>query len=174
MNLIPILQSSPVIVIHTAAALVAFLAGPVAILRRRRDIWHKAAGWLWVGAMLITALTGLMIFEIRLIGPFSPIHALCLLVLLMLWRGVAAIRAGRRIEHGRTMVQMHLYGMGIAGLFTMLPGRRMNAVLFGGDSWAGFAIAALAFAALAVWLWRAQPRLPSASGGVASGTAGAG
>lgn len=163
MTLIPILHSSPVIVIHTAAAVIAFLAGPVAILRRRRDIWHRAAGRAWVAAMLVTALTGLMIFEIRLLGPLSPIHALCLLVLYMLWRGVTAIRAGRRIDHGRTMVQMHLYGMGIAGLFTMLPGRRMHAVLFGGESWAGFAGAALAFTALAVWLWRAQPPLRAAT-----------
>ncbi|MFN3970529.1 MAG: DUF2306 domain-containing protein [Gemmobacter sp.] len=157
MTLDPVLQSGPVIALHTGAALTAFAAGPVAILRRQRDMVHKTAGYLWVGAMVVTALTALGIFELRLIGPLSPIHALVVVTLIMLWRGVAAIRGRRVVDHARTMVQLYLYAMGVAGLFTLLPGRRMNAVLFGGDSWAGFGLAAMAFAALAWWLWNAQP-----------------
>ncbi len=159
MTLDPILTSGPIIAIHSVAALTAFVAGPVAVLRRRRDLIHKTAGYVWVVAMLLTALTGLGIFEIRLIGPFSPIHLLPLLVFWMVWHGVTAIRAGRVVDHGRTMVQLHLWSMGVAGLFTLLPGRRMNMVLFGGESWAGFAISAALFAVFARWLWNAQPAL---------------
>jgi len=153
----PILQSGPAIALHGLAATAAFVCGPVAILRRRRDLIHKLAGWTWVAAILATALSGLFIFELRLIGPFSPIHLLPLLVAVNLWRGVAAIRAGRVVAHGRTLVQLHLYAICIAGLFTLLPGRRMHAVLFGSDTWPGFALVAVAFALYAVWLWRAQP-----------------
>ncbi|MFN6977325.1 MAG: DUF2306 domain-containing protein [Gemmobacter sp.] len=162
-TLAPILGSGPVIVVHTAAAILALAVGPVAILRRRRDRWHRLAGRVWVASMAITALSALAIFEIRLIGPFSPIHLLPFLVAAMLWRAVAAIRAGRVAEHGRTMAQLYIWSMGVAGLFTLLPGRRMHAVLFGGDSWAGFAVAAVLFAALAAVLWRAQPPVPRAT-----------
>lgn len=154
----PILYSGPVIAVHSFAALLAFAAGPVAILRRRRDLVHRVAGWLFVGAMLVTSATAMAIFEIRLIGPLSPIHALPILVVVTLWQSIAAIRAGRVIEHGRAMTQLYIWSMGVAGLFTLLPGRRMNAVLFGGDSWTGFAVAAVIFAGFAVWLWSAQPR----------------
>ncbi|WP_114966021.1 DUF2306 domain-containing protein [Alkalilacustris brevis] len=157
MNPDPIIYSTPLIQLHIWAALVAFGIGPFAILRRRRDVWHRVAGHVWVAAMVVTSLTALGIFEIRLIGPFSPIHLLALLVPVMLWRAVAAIRAGRRVQHARTMTQLYIMSMLVAGGFTLLPGRRLNAVLFGGDSWTGFAVAALLLGCLSVWLWRAQP-----------------
>ena len=157
MDFEPITGSGPLIVLHTLASLLAFVIGPVAILRRRRDWLHRQAGHLWVAAMVISAVTALGIFEIRLIGPLSPIHLLPFLVAFMLWRAVRAILAGDMVTHGRTMTQLYIWSMGVAGLFTLLPGRRMNAVLFGGDSWAGFAAATVVFAALALILWRAQP-----------------
>lgn len=157
MTFIPILASGPLITLHTVAALVAFLVGPVAILRRKRDALHRVAGYIWVVAMGVTAVTALGIFEIRLIGPLSPIHALPLLVAFMLWRAIRAIRAGDVVTHGRSMTQLYIWSMGVAGLFTLLPGRRMNAVLFDGQSWPGFWLAAALMAALALLLWRAQP-----------------
>jgi len=160
MTLEPILLSEPLIRVHTFAALIALVVGPLAILRRKRDIVHRSAGYLWVGAMLTTAVTALGIFEIRLVGPFSPIHLLALFVLVMLVRAIAAIRARRVVEHGRIMVQMYVWSMCVAGMFTLLPGRRMNAVLFGGESWAGFVLAAIIMGAVGIMLWRAQPRDP--------------
>ncbi len=154
----PILGSSPLIQIHTVAACIAFLLGPVVILRKRRDRVHRIMGTVWVAAMLATAVTALGIFELRIIGPFSPIHALSGLVGLMLWRGVRAIRAGRVVAHGRIMAQLYIWSMGIAGLFTLLPGRRMHQVLMGDAGWPGFALAAAAFAIGAYVLWSAQPR----------------
>ena len=157
MTLYPLLHSAPLIQIHTVAALLAFVLGPVVILRRRRDRLHRLMGYVWVTAMVVTALTALGIFEIRLIGPFSPIHALSLLVAVNLWRGVRAIRAGRVVEHGRMMAQLYIWSMGVAGLFTLLPGRRMHLVLLDGTGWIGFGVAACLFALGAVVLWRAQP-----------------
>ncbi|MCC5999371.1 MAG: DUF2306 domain-containing protein [Pararhodobacter sp.] len=158
MTVDPILASGPVILIHTVAAVVAFVVGPFSILRRRRDALHRAAGYTWVVAMVIAAVSALGIFELRLIGPLSPIHALPFLVGFMLWRAIRAIRAGNLIEHGRMMTQLYIWSMGVAGLFTLLPGRRMNAVLFDGQSWVGFGFCALAMAGLAWLLWCAQPK----------------
>jgi uncharacterized membrane protein len=160
MILTPLFDAGPLIAAHTLAATAALLIGPVAILRRRRDRLHRWAGYAWVAAMVIASGTALGIHEIRLVGPFSPIHLLVGLVAVNLWRAIAAVRAGRIVEHGRTLAQLYIWTMGVAGAFTLLPGRRMNAVLFGGDSWAGFALGAAVLAVLAVVIWRAQPPLP--------------
>lgn len=158
MTLDPILHSSLLIQIHTLAACLAFVLGPFVILRRRRDRTHRALGYAWVSAMAVTALTALGIFELRLIGPFSPIHGLSVFVCFMLWRAIRAIRSGKVVDHGRIMVQIYIGSMGIAGVFTLLPGRRMHAVLLDGYGWPGFWIAAVAFAFGAIYLWSAQPR----------------
>ena len=158
MTLDPILHSSLLIQIHTLAACLAFVLGPVVILRKRRDRTHRLLGYGWVSAMAITATSALGIFELRLFGPFSPIHGLSLFVAFMLWRAVQAIRAGQVVKHGRIMVQVYIGSMGIAGLFTLLPRRRMHAVLLDGYGWPGFWFAAVIFALGAAYLWSARPR----------------
>ncbi len=165
MTLAPILLSNWIIQLHTLAACLAFVLGPVAMLRRSRDGLHKLAGYGWVLAMAVTAITALGIFELRVIGPFSPIHALSGLVGVMLWLGLRDIRAGRVVAHGRRMVQLHIWTMGVAGLFTLLPGRRMHDVLLSGTGWLGFAGAAVIFGVGALFLWQAQPRANAARSG---------
>lgn len=139
----PLLAAPPPIQIHAAAAIGAVLLGPVALLRRSRDIWHKVAGRLWVAAMAVTALSSFWIGEMRLLGPFGPIHLLSVYTLWGLYEGVTHIRAGRIEAHRRTMRAIWFWALGVAGLFTLLPGRRMNAVLFEGFEREGFVAAAL-------------------------------
>lgn len=153
---VPIL-SDPVIAVHSLAALLALLAGPLALLRRSRDWLHRLAGRVWVLAMVVAAASSFGIHAFRLIGPFSPIHLLSLLVLWMLWRGIAAVRARRLVEHGRVMTQVYVYGMLTPAAFTLLPGRRMHAALLEGTGWPGFAVAGIVLAGVAVLLWRVQP-----------------
>lgn len=160
MSLSPLLSDTPFIAVHTASALLALAIGPLAILRRRRDRLHRLAGRAWVGLMVLALVSAFGIHGGGVIGPFSALHLLPVVVGVMLWRAVAAIRAGDLVAHGRTMVQLYIWSLLVAGAFTLLPGRRMNAVLLGGESWAGFAAGAVALGAVAVWLWRAQPPLP--------------
>ena len=157
MDIVPITASGPVITFHTAAAVLALALGPWALGARRRGRVHRLAGRFWVGAMALTAITAFGIFEMRVIGPASPIHLLAVLVLWMLWRSIAAARAGRIVEHGRIMAQLYVGALLVPGAFTFLPGRRMNAVLFGGQDWAGFALVSVVFASLAVIVLAAQP-----------------
>ena len=156
------LFDTPLIALHASFATLALVLGPVALLRRRRDRWHRLAGRVWVLAMALAALTSFGIQQFRVIGPFSPIHLLSALVLVMLWRGVAAARAGRMVEHGRIMVQMQVQALMLPAAFTLLPGRRMHALLLGDTGWAGFAVAAAVMALLALAIWRRQPPLPAA------------
>jgi len=139
MNLDPLLQASPVIQIHAAAAIVAMILGPLSIFRRRRDRLHKIVGYVWISAMLVAATSALFIAELRLIGRFSPIHLLTLLVFWSVWRAITLVRAGNFTGHSRAMKSLYVQALGIAGLFTLLPGRIISDVLFASAPWLGFA-----------------------------------
>jgi len=117
---------------HALFALLAFVIGAVQLGARKGTISHRYLGYLWVGSMATVAASGLFIHEIRLLGPFSPIHLLSLFVLVML---VVSIRAARRRDierHRKTMIYMYVLGLVLTGAFTLLPGRAMHSVLFGG------------------------------------------
>ncbi|MFM1861522.1 MAG: hypothetical protein RLZ26_44, partial [Pseudomonadota bacterium] len=78
------------------------------------------------------AVSGLFITELRWIGPFSPIHLLSLVTLWTLFRAVDAAYRGDIATHSRAMVWLYGLGLVLTGAFTLLPGRAMHGVLFGG------------------------------------------
>ena len=156
MTLLPLLTAPLIVQAHVGAALAALILGPCAMARRSRDVWHRRLGYLWVSAMGLTALSSFAIREARQIGPFSVIHLLSAFTLWHLWRGVSHARAGRIAAHRGTMLGLYVYGIGVAGLFTLLPERRMSLSLFPGAPWAGFAGAALLLGLATIRLARRQ------------------
>lgn len=152
----PILGSPTVIQIHILAALAALLLTPVQLLRRRRDCWHRRAGYGWVAAMAMLAVTGLFIpsFGLAVVGHMGPIHLLSVYVLWGLVQSIRAARAGRIADHRAHMRGMTLGALGIAGLFTLLPGRTLNAVLFTGRPELGWVALALGLGLLGGLVWR--------------------
>ena len=143
------LQFDPAIQLHVAAALAALLLGPVVLLRRRRDALHRALGYTWVSAMALTALSSFAIHGLALVGPFGPIHILSVVVLVGLWRAIGHARRGEIAAHRRTMESLYSGAVIGAGLFTLVPGRRMSALVLGDAGWTGFVVAAL----LAMMIW---------------------
>lgn len=148
----PFLAAPPIIQAHIVVAILALALGPVVLLRGPRDRLHKVMGYVWAAAMALTALSAMFIFQLRLIGPFSPIHLFVPVTLIGLGVGIGHARAGRRAAHRRTMMSLYVFAMGIPGMFTLLPGRIMNAIVFPAAPVAGFA-ASVALAGLAVALW---------------------
>ena len=71
------------------------------------------------------------IHELRLWGPWSPIHLLAIFVLIMLPLAVLAARRHDVNSHRRHMQGLFLGALVIAGLFTFYPGRIMYEVVFG-------------------------------------------
>ena len=132
MDFTPLLLSPWHVQLHVIAAVVAFLVGPFAILRRSRDIWHKVFGYTWVSAMITTAITSFWIFGFRLIGPFSPIRGLSIYVLWALGMAIWHVRKGDVAEHRAFMLQLYLWAVCVTGLATFLPGRSMNLVFIDG------------------------------------------
>ncbi|MEO8322020.1 MAG: hypothetical protein ABI561_27265, partial [Bradyrhizobium sp.] len=70
------------------------------------------------------------IHQIRLLGPWSPIDLLSMMVLILLPVAVIAARRHNVSSHRKTMIGIFAAGIVIAGLFTLLPGRIMHAVIF--------------------------------------------
>ncbi|WP_375175488.1 DUF2306 domain-containing protein [Pseudooceanicola sp.] len=138
MSLTPLLSASVAIQIHVLAALLAILLLPLTLFRRRRDRVHKVAGYVWVTAMLTTAISSFWINGIRLIGPFSPIHLLSVLTLYNVIWAVVELRRGNRRAHEGILRATAYWSLGLAGLFTLIPGRMMAEALFGEAQVTGF------------------------------------
>ena len=81
--------------------------------------------------MAIVAASSFWIHEVRLLGPWSPIHLLSIFTLIMLPIAVWRARRHRIADHRRIMTMIFAGALVIAGLFTFLPGRIMHAVVFG-------------------------------------------
>jgi uncharacterized membrane protein len=153
MTLHPLVTAAPLIQLHVAGALMALVLGPVALLRRSRDRWHRVAGVAWVAAMLVTAISS---FGIRDTGGWSWIHILSVLTLVGLTQGLWALWRGNRAAHGAAMRALYAQALILAGVFTLLPGRRMSRALFPDAPWTGFAAIAIIGALAALWM--AWPR----------------
>lgn len=133
MTLEPLLNAPPVIQIHAYAAIAAFAVGAVVLFGEKGDGRHMLLGRIWVGLMVAVALSSLFIWSIRLMGPFSPIHLLSIWTLISLWQAIGAARAKRITAHRKSMQQLYLGALVIAGFFTFMPGRLMHLVVFGTD-----------------------------------------
>jgi uncharacterized membrane protein len=131
MNLAPLLNAAPAIPLHAFAAMTAFVLGTVQLTAPKGTLPHRALGWIWVILMAIVAGSSFWIHQIRLVGPWSPIHLLSIFTLVMLPLGVWMAHRHRVADHRRIMILMFSGALVIAGLFTLLPGRIMHAVVFG-------------------------------------------
>jgi uncharacterized membrane protein len=130
MTLAPLLNASLAIQIHAIAALSLIPLTAIQFWRRKGGINHRLLGWIWVVLMAITAISSFWIHGIRLIGPFSPIHALSVFTLVSLYLGIRARRQNRITAHRGFMIGIAA-GWAGAGLFTLLPGRIMFQTVFG-------------------------------------------
>lgn len=161
MSLEPLLASSAVIQLHVATAVLALVLGGLVLFRRKGTALHRLLGRAWVGLMVVVTGSSFLISEGSLPIPFGPIHALSVLTLFSLWHGVGHARRGRIMAHRATMQLTYVGSLVIAGAFTLLPGRRMHAVLFGpGAGWTPSLIAlALIFSVTGWALWRQRHAL---------------
>ena len=131
MSLAPLRAAPLAVQIHAVAAIAAFLLGIVQFALPKGTISHRALGWTWVLLMSVVAGSGLFIHEIRLWGPWSPIHLLVIQTLATLPFAVLAARRHEVRRHRNAMVGMFVGAMLVAGVASFLPGRIMHAVAFG-------------------------------------------
>jgi uncharacterized membrane protein len=118
---------TPVILVHTVAAFTAIALGAGMFLARKGTFSHRIAGRGWVALMLLTAISS---FWIRSSGSFSWIHLLSVAVPLLLAAGVYFAITRNLRGHQRMMVGIYALGLGVAGLFTLLPHRLLGCMLW--------------------------------------------
>jgi uncharacterized membrane protein len=131
MNLAPLLDAAPSIPMHAFGAMAAFVLGLVQFAAPKGTLPHKTVGWIWVTLMALVAVSSFWIHQLRLLGPFSPIHLLSIFVLVMLPLAVWKAHTHQVSAHRRAMIGMFQGALVIAGVFTLLPGRVMHTVVFG-------------------------------------------
>ena len=132
MTLAPLLDAEPIIQIHAFSAMTAFALGVVQLAAPKGTLRHRALGWIWVVLLATIAISSFWIHTIRMFGPFSPIHLLSIFTLVTLPLAVLAAHRHRVPQHRNAMIAIFFGALVITGLFTLVPGRIMHAVVFGG------------------------------------------
>lgn len=131
MTLDPLLGASPTIVAHTLAALAALALGALQFVLPKGTGLHRGLGMIWVILMLVVAASSFWIHTMQVVGRFSPIHILSVIVLISAPLGLYYAHARQIAAHRRTMQQLFAIALIGAGLFTLWPGRIMHQVIFG-------------------------------------------
>jgi uncharacterized membrane protein len=131
MSLAPLLDAAPAIPLHALAAMTAFVLGLVQFAAPKGTLPHRTIGWIWVGLMAAVAISSFWIHQIKLIGPWSPIHLLSIFTLVVVPLGVWKARHHLVAAHRHIMMSIFCGALVIAGLFTLLPGRIMHSIVFG-------------------------------------------
>ena len=129
MTLEPLLNASPAIQIHAAAAISALALGIVQFAAPKGTLPHRTVGWTWVALMTVVCISAFFINELRTWGTWGPIHALAVFTLVMLPLAVLHARRHQVESHKKAMTKLFLGALVIAGIFTLWPGRIMYEVV---------------------------------------------
>ena len=132
MSLAPLLDAAPAIQLHAFAAMTAFALGIVQFSAPKGTLPHRTLGAIWVALMVTVGVSSFWIHGMRLWGPWSPIHLISIFTLVMLPLAVWAAHRHAIDRHRRAMIAIFFGALVVAGLFTLVPGRVMHAVVFGG------------------------------------------
>jgi uncharacterized membrane protein len=104
MSLALLLRPSPAKQIHAFAAMSAFALGVFQLAAPKGTLPGRTLGWIWVASMLVVSITALFIHQIRLWGPWNPIHLLAIFTLVMLPIAVVAARRHAVDRHSRMLI----------------------------------------------------------------------
>jgi uncharacterized membrane protein len=129
MSLAPLLDAPAAIQLHAFAAMTAFALGVVQLSAPKGTLPHRTIGWIWVALMMVVSLSSFWIHQLRLWGPWSPIHLISIFTLVTLPLAVWAAHRHAVERHRRAMTGLFFGALVIAGIFTLVPGRIMHAVV---------------------------------------------
>jgi len=132
MTLDPLRQAETIVQIHALMAFAAIGLTIAIFAVKRGTKLHKGLGRVWASAMALVALSSFWIFDLKMWGNYSAIHLLSIYTLVQLFLAVQAARAGNIARHKSIMKQLSFAALGVAGAFTLLPGRIMHQVFLGG------------------------------------------
>ena len=117
--------------LHAIMAMIAIILGGIQLSMKKGGTIHKLLGRMWVGLMLIVAISSFFIHEIKLWGDYSPIHLLSLWTIFILGFGVYYAHVGNIKRHKQVMIATYFFALILTGFFTLYPGRIMHQILIG-------------------------------------------
>jgi uncharacterized membrane protein len=114
--------------IHAIVILVLVVAGWIMLTLPKGDRRHRTLGWIWVGGMAAMGATSLTVphgdsWVAAYIGGGSA--------LALLAYGIYAVKTRRLRNHGRTMAML-MIALVLMTLLSLMPGRLLHDVVFGG------------------------------------------
>jgi uncharacterized membrane protein len=121
----------PSVAVHVASATLALLLGPLALGIRKRSPGHRGAGYLWIAAMLVAAVSSLFIRDFRLpnLAGYTPIHLLTAAAFIGIGLGLWHISRRNIVRH-RLAMRITYASLVVAGVMSFLPQRAL-----GGFAW---------------------------------------
>lgn len=105
--------------LHFGTLAIALSITPVMLLRAKGDRLHRTLGYIWIAAMVTTAIDTFFIRDINA-GGFSLIHLLSVLTLIVCWRIVASARKGDHAAHRKHVLGIVIGALLVAGTFTFM------------------------------------------------------
>ncbi|WP_440618566.1 DUF2306 domain-containing protein [Candidatus Pelagibacter sp. HIMB1493] len=117
--------------LHAIMAMIAIILGGIQLSMKKGGAIHKLLGRIWVGLMLIVAITSFFIHETKMWGDYSPIHLLSLWTIFSLGLGIYFVRVGNIKRHKQVMIALYFFALILTGFFTLYPGRIMHQILIG-------------------------------------------
>ena len=119
---------------HLITVVPCIFLGAYGLLGKKGTPIHKTLGKIYMILMLITGtITVFMPADVggRFLNHFGWIHLFSFLTLWTVPTAYLAIRNGKVKKHQRRMILLYIGAIGIAGGFTLAPGRYLHELFFG-------------------------------------------
>lgn len=114
--------------VHLGTIVPAIPLGGWVLWDRKGGARHRLLGRLWAWMMMVSAVSTFWLQSLD--GGFSFIHLLSILTLVSIPIAIVNARRGNIRAHRNGMRAVY-FGLVAAGLLSALPGRLLNALLFG-------------------------------------------
>lgn len=121
---------SPAVQIHLLIALAALVLGAVLMWARKGRVFHRVAGWVWVGLVATTAGVTLLITDLNH-GTWSWLHLFTGWTLIGLPLAVMAAKRRQIAQHRKAMMGLFYGAFAINIVFAAMPGRSLWEMFMG-------------------------------------------
>lgn len=116
--------------LHVLGAAGALALGGVLMSARKGRLFHRTAGWAWVGLVSLVVASSLFITSLNH-GKWSLLHLFTGWTLIMLALAVLWAKRHDVARHRRTMMGLFYGGFLINAFIAFIPGRAMWTLFFG-------------------------------------------
>ena len=120
--------------VHLVTVVPCIFLGAYGLLAKKGTPIHRTLGKVYMILMLFTALITLwMPADVggRFLNHFGWIHLFSFLTIWTVPTAYLAVKKGKIKSHQRKMVLLYIGAIGIAGGFTLAPGRFLHELFFG-------------------------------------------